>query len=456
LSQDFGIVVQPDHGITPRRRTSSAVTLSDSVPIATTCLHFAGSPTVTQMCLACRFRIESRYSGETQHRRPCAGPSVAIKEFSMLTCSNCGASVREGARFCTTCGTRLNDPVATDATSVWSTPVTSEPAVSRAEPVAVDATWSDDTLERDDASPAPEATTESSTEPVAGEDSPGTGVTSETPPAPDEGFSWSWGTSSSTSGEEATPATAQVDEESGIVLEEARTAEATEDTEPDELVDPTEIDILEADESGTGSELSADDGPEPETSDTMLVVEDEDGDGDGAEETETLAAWAEQWETSEPEDEAAAIADGAETAAEHPSALEQAADTGVSDGVTETPSDSEEDTVARADRLIGELRSMIPSLLRPMPSTPAFSDDPAALADDLEGAARAGRFDDLRETLLNAREHPRDVDTMLNLSGKINRLIELLEDRDNLAQTAERTAARLRPGSEATSDATDI
>lgn len=368
----------------------------------------------------------------------------------MLTCSNCGASVREGARFCTTCGTRLNDPVATDATSVWATPLSSVPATSRDEPAAVAATWTGDTSDQDVSSQASEVTTEPSTAQVADEDSPGTETTSEAPPASDEGFSWSWGTSSSTNGDEATRTTDQVDEESGVVLEEAETAEETENTEPDELVDATEIDILEVDESGTGNESSDGDEPDPETSDTMLVVEDAQDDGD--EETETLAAWAEQWESTEtePEDDAAAHIEGAEPEIHQPSALEQAADTAITDGTTETPSEDEEDTVAKAERLIGELRSMIPSLLRPMPGTPAISIDTSVIADELESAARGGQFDDIRETLLAAREHPRDVDTMLNLSSKINRLIELLDDRDNLAQTAERTATRLRPDADAT------
>jgi len=384
------------------------------------------------------------------------GSTIAIKEFPMLTCSNCGASVREGARFCTTCGTRLNDPVSPNATSVWATPVASEPAASSAEPTVVESiatsTWSGETAAQDEGSPAADPNAEAAEAPVASEEpdvnaDTDSGTSSATPPTTEEGFTWSWGTSSNGQAGDGRQATDQVEEESGVVLEEGGTDES--DTDSGDLVDATEIDILEVDETESNPDEAAE--PSPETSDTMLVVDEreDDGEDEGEGESETLAAWAEQWESPEPEDGTTMDDTGPESEREEPSALGQA-DTAVASETVERPSDGEEDTVARAERLIGELRSIIPTLVRPMPSVPVIDAGSAAIADELEGAAQAGQFDDIRETLQAARANPRDVDTMLSLSGKIDRLIELLDDRDNLARTAGTAASRLRPAGEST------
>ncbi|MDQ3654380.1 MAG: zinc-ribbon domain-containing protein [Chloroflexota bacterium] len=370
----------------------------------------------------------------------------------MLTCSNCGASVREGARFCTTCGTRLNDPVSPDATDVWATPEASEPAASSAEPAAAESistsAWSSGTADQGEGSPGADPNADAAEAPVTAEE-PDMNTDSDTssaaPPATtEESFTWSWGTSSNGQDGEDRQATGQVDEESSVVLEEAG-SEASE-AEGDELVDATEIDILEVDTSEPDPVMEA--GPNPETSDSMLVVEEREDDEEG--ESETLAAWAEQWESPEPDGDSEANDELPEQEPEDPTALDQAADTAVAAGSMDHSADDEEDTVARAERLIGELRSIIPSLVRPMASAPVVDSNSAAIADELEGAAQPGQFDDVRETLQAARANPRDVDTMLSLSGKIDRLLELLDDRDNLARMAGSAATRLRPADDAT------
>ncbi|MBA2468785.1 MAG: zinc-ribbon domain-containing protein [Chloroflexia bacterium] len=351
----------------------------------------------------------------------------------MLTCSNCGASVREGARFCTSCGTRLNDPVAADATGVWAAPTANDP-----DPAADDSTGGDtDSPSSGSALEPAEPATGADDEPATRADATAT---------TGEGFTWSWGASPAADARDEPEATDQVDEESGVVLEEAETTDPESDS--GELVDATEIDILEPDETDT--DATPVDEPAPETSDTMLVVED-DGDGETKAESETLAAWAEQWDSPEPEDDSAMIGsntdpEGGETAEASSATEDVEADSGAD---RPRDDDEEEDTVTKAERLIGELRAMIPSLVRPVPPIAGIAPDSSGIADELEGAARSGQFDDIRETLLSAREHPRDVDTMINLTGKIDRLLELLDDRDNLVQTAERAATRLRPGSDA-------
>jgi len=361
----------------------------------------------------------------------------------MLTCTNCGASVREGARFCTSCGTRLNDPVSPVATGVWASPVTSDPVSSGTRETEADRVPNDssvsvaggrtdpETNSNMDPETAPDVRMESAMAPAA-----------EPAPSTDEGFTWSWGTAASPERDDAPDTARQVDEESGVVLEEA----GSDDAEPDdgELVDATEIDIREPD--GTDAVIDERDEPAPETSDAMLVVEEEIASEQG--ESETLAAWAGQWDSQGAEGEIAGNDEPSETIPEEPDVPDE--QVAASAGAANEPApDNGEDTVARAERLIGELRSIIPTLARPMPAPAASLPDPSPLADELEGAARAGQFDDLRETLQLARERPRDVDTMLSLSAKVDRLLELLDDRDNLARTAESAATRLRPTSNA-------
>lgn len=359
----------------------------------------------------------------------------------MLTCSNCGASVREGARFCTRCGTRLNDPVAPAASGVWGAAVSSETSSSTGEATGGESgslrpggtsDGEDAVSERD-----PDTATVSAS--IPDEDSD---TAAETTGTSDEGFTWSWGTSSNADSG-TTDTIDQVDEESGIVLEEAETTASEGEEDSGELVDATEIDIREADDTGSDDVPEEDSEPSPETSDTMLVLEDEEQD---TTESETLAAWAEQWESPEADDETGADEASLEPERGEPTPRGQD-DATVPSGDAEDSKDSiedEEDTVTKAERLIGELRSLIPTLARPMPSAPAARVDAAALADELEGAARTNQFEDVREMLRSAREHPRDVDTMLNLAGNVSRLLELLDDRDNLAQIAESAATRLR------------
>jgi hypothetical protein len=359
----------------------------------------------------------------------------------MLTCTNCGASVREGARFCTSCGTRLNDPIDQEATGSWTTATVSDAnpagsATDRPEPAA---SWSTDAPETD-GTPDEAETGETLAATREGDMQPETEASTEPDTSRDEGFTWSW-RASTDHPEEDDPADEpnQVDEESGIVIEEGESPDPAPDDS--ELADATEIEILEDDQPGDGQ--APEDDVAPETSDSLLVVDET---ADGQDESETLAAWAGQWEGEEA---------GVDDPDRQP-LVEAEADIG-SEGTTDVSGeqhgderqaapDDDEDTVSKAERLIGELRSLIPTLARPMPAPATSVPDPTPLADELEGAARAAQFDDLRETLQAARERPRDVDTMLSLSGKVDRLLELLDDRDNLARTAESAATRLRPG----------
>jgi len=98
----------------------------------------------------------------------------------------------------------------------------------------------------------------------------------------------------------------------------------------------------------------------------------------------------------------------------------------------------------RARRLIDELRTLIPP---PLPSgedkqspAPAI---PEGLRDDLEAARSSADFGELRSTLESAQARPRDVDTMLELVGRIGTMLEALNDRDRLAAAVNQAIDRL-------------
>lgn len=93
----------------------------------------------------------------------------------------------------------------------------------------------------------------------------------------------------------------------------------------------------------------------------------------------------------------------------------------------------------RAEQLIDELRGLIPSITG-SEASPAEPETVTAggpvvqpTIDELEAARpSAGRFDELRTALENARSNRRDVDTMLDLVSRVDDLISLLDAQDRL------------------------
>lgn len=93
----------------------------------------------------------------------------------------------------------------------------------------------------------------------------------------------------------------------------------------------------------------------------------------------------------------------------------------------------------RAEQLIDELRGLIPSIAG-SEAAPAAPETVTAggpvvqpAIDELEAARpSAGQFDELRTALENARSNRRDVDTMLDLVGRVDDLISLLDAQDRL------------------------
>lgn len=158
----------------------------------------------------------------------------------MQTCSNCGATSREGAKFCTTCGSRLNAVVDPAAASGWESPATN-----------------DETRVSSGVSPH---------EPAQEQDEPSVATTDEPVGEDPVMTSWSWGQSTTT-------------EESEESKEEPIAADMTE-----------AYDVSET----TGSEET--------TSDAVTVSESEPS-SDTAAEGESLSAWASQWAEPTPENE---------------------------------------------------------------------------------------------------------------------------------------------------------
>ena len=320
----------------------------------------------------------------------------------MRTCSNCGATVREGAKFCTSCGTRLNDTDSASQHDTWSSsPANEDTAAAQTAPSGTDASTGEDLA-----------------------------ATASSPTSEAESFSWSWDSASSGAKASDEEQPAQVDDESGTVLDESGATVG----EAPAIADATEVEILEDEPTASDEELAvAADSTvtEPETD----TPEPDEGDA-------TLAAWAGQWS----EDDDATPLSSSAAVSEEPA-----------DVTASVAGDAEEATVEKAERLLGELRRIIPALARPRPIDPnaraegdtvqvGGSQPLPDIAAELEGARSTEQFDDLRETIELARQNPRDVDTMLSLANQTERLMALLDDRDRMASKLEALSARLREG----------
>lgn len=305
----------------------------------------------------------------------------------MQTCSNCGASNREGAKFCTTCGSRLNAVVDTGTSTGWDSaslaeetavatpsvttteaPSTTPTPVYAEEPVATSWSWSQTRTSEELAVPYPEPTT-----------------TTTTTEAAESLTSWAsqWSTPSST-------------------------AEDNEDAAGEAFADPGAEEVAEEAEAAEEEARAA-----REEIDATIA------ETDAAEEEEEARVAAEEQvaAATEVQDEPSALFDSppAEAAATDPR--------------------------ERARTLIAELQGLIDdAVAAPASSTAADAGDTATALATLQAVPDEGsRFDSLRAILEKAREQPRDVDTMLNLLGELDALIGLLDSYEAHA-TAVRTA----------------
>jgi hypothetical protein len=278
----------------------------------------------------------------------------------MQTCSNCGATSREGAKFCTTCGSRLNPVVDASNTSGWESYA---PA---------DETQVATAVTGEDAAPPREETPVEAVEPEwASTEEPATTTT------------WSWGQSVVDEPDVVEEAPAEAEAQSAPPADDNESLSSWANQWDAPAESPAEIDA--AAPVNTEAEFE----PAPD------AVEDE------------------------PVEQQVATA---EEVQDEPSALFGA--------VPESAPGDSPSPKERAQALLFELRELIDESFAE--SSVHFNADGTgdsgsaletlnALGDD------AGQFDQLRAILEKAREHPRDVDTMLNLLGEINSLIDLVD-----------------------------
>lgn len=384
----------------------------------------------------------------------------------METCSNCGATNRESAKFCTSCGVRLPTLARSTATD-WD-------RSERETTTAATAT----TVESSSTAPETDAS------PSATDDSDGA-----TQGNADARPIWSWNepTTSDARGTDA-PANdadgqeAAADDISGQATgddTDASTGGSASDTSSTlshwasqwtgEYASAPEADVTR----GTSGDLPAAEAA-PEDGQANDGATPAVGDDEAAKRYADEVAW--QAAIAEPVD---VPSDDLDT-----TAATQSGDSSIAGTEIESPSapadaDEEAETspapvtgdhsvsLARARELLDELQSLLPQLASPAASAPAASagreraegvgsDGTTQMVAQELAAARAEGFDtaDLRRSLEAAHGRPRDVDTMLDLVGRVEPMLAALDAHDRLTAAVDRALSQLgQPGGEASSGA---
>lgn len=335
----------------------------------------------------------------------------------MDTCTNCGAQLRQGAKFCTTCGARQNPK--SEGGDTWGDQSTQiipavQPSTEPDEQVENAANepvngWPSASTTRSSDDPASRfiSALESNMKP-ADEEVPSWDPQPDPAPAengwrsaftPPQSTNWNWSSTSEPAEEEATEGD-QHPEPASMLVEEETTPQTTDTTwsswttpAPDESTDNAgfteggsdEVDYLSGDEN---IEVS---GPE-----TPLLVEDV---------------------TSESPETPMLLNP-------HPVV------------VAETDL-SPDDARSKAIALVDELRSVI----RQMSGAPADTGNAAMTLT--EATLNIDAFDDVREVLAAVAENPRDISALSDLAGKVDRLQEMQANRDELVDTIERALSDL-------------
>lgn len=329
----------------------------------------------------------------------------------MDTCTNCGATLRPGAKFCTTCGTRLNEtPPANDGWNTTRTDSESEsqqttvlnavqppseqpesPRISESRQRSADAWTSAYGSENPSAEPKPSSDDPASrfisaldneVRPASGDDA-GTESTKDpastwntaapafTPPPPSN---WNYDAASDTPAVEESPAS-----------ESTAKHEAEESTVDDNWVTP----------STWGTPQESDD-DESETAEEQTV----DSAGftdDGADEVDYLSG-----------DE------NIEVSGESTPVL--------------PPDEARDKAIALADELRRTIRMM---------GSGGESDHGAAVMALTEASLKVGDFSDVRGVLADVKNDPRDIQSLTSLAGKVDRIEELLDEQKRLVDSIE-------------------
>ena len=393
----------------------------------------------------------------------------------MQRCTNCGAAARPGAKFCTSCGTRLNLDQA--PASEWGRPASEETIV--ATPAAPPTSGATETAEQptDAATDTDAAGSMVNEEPAEQAGEPQVTPVGATP-------NWQERTDQSPDAEPASDPAARASEtDSGDGGErrwswgqpvEASASEAP-STEPTEDVSDTtdaagtagggaswttrwplmgSTDRVTADEAAGDSEPRRD---EESALDRFATGLEEEKATDQASEpvsepeaelATTTPAW--PWERHGADDtevvaEPETITAG-ESAPEAASADEGFTAVDTTAMVEPATGPSGESPRQRASALLDELRALLPQIAAG-DAGPESGVVAGEVADRLTTARNeAGDFTSLRRTLESARQNPRDVDTMLDLVNRADRLVALLDSYERLTGEIDEAVARLRSG----------
>lgn len=367
----------------------------------------------------------------------------------MDTCSNCGAAVRPGAKFCTACGTRLNDVDASDSgSSGWgvSAPVEDNPPATE---TTVDDVASTRLVDEERSERIPETPSTSTTAwrwgssetdnpaeriPItqADDDGPANSVaadavqSSPTAPTSSDTFQWSWGSSSTSETEEAP-------ESSESSTDESLTSQPAGADKPDNDDTPQSAEVVadsfrEEDEAGKQER-------EAELADAAPPYD-----------WRQSVSYSYKEKPPTPGNSGVEVAADAESDASTPAVF--ADSDGVGTGLTDAA-----DVQARAMALLDELRSLIPALGLSATSggdtniaeASGESSNTQDVIADLESArSDITTPDDLRSVLEAAQSRPRDMDVILDLVARAGSLLELLDERDRLAAAIDRAVSSLR------------
>ena len=351
----------------------------------------------------------------------------------MNTCSNCGSTLRPGAKFCTTCGTRLNE--ATPLNDGWNTPRTTptddSQETSFLEPVQPADPWkpqslsgSDNQREYDRWTSAYSSTPDQGNDPASrfisaleDQDTPATSesatdVDEETdtvdptstwvtpPPAATSTWSFQGNTAESSEPQPEPQATSDSND-----AEDWKAPATWGQVEPEPAVE-SEV----APEQPVESEAAPDqpDSPQPPAPGEIDIESDFEDEIDA-------------------ETDAAGFRDGGVDEVDYLSGDENIEVSG-----QELPVLEPNDARTRAIELVDELRRMV----RMMPA--GIERDPGAAAMALtEASLNVSDFADVREVLSELQDDPRDIQALSNLARKADKIELLLDEHASLVAAVE-------------------
>ncbi len=358
----------------------------------------------------------------------------------MERCSNCGAATRPGAKFCTSCGTRLNlDQESTGPTdSSWNSGSSTQ-ETSVATPAIEDG---DITTERDAVTPPPHwEETVQDPRPENGDEEPGAAWSSGSP----------WMSGETEPPIEAGAQDVRASEESDWSskwhseerVDEAAGAGSSTDSTPPE-------------DNRWAWNTTRDEAPAAEDESVRITASTAKSDSTtalGGGDTET------GWATSPVDVEMDEVAQESETIIPAPDAigLSEAGESGITGDERVSAADwdsaiavdpaapgtgEEQDPRERTTALLDELRVLVWKIGEEEPSG---DNDIVTIANSLRSVRGAtADFSDLREVVEAVRMNPRDIDALRDLSLQADRLQALLESHASLTSALDEAIRSLQ------------